>query len=164
MKIWELILYFALIPYNNKKFSIESKILGVTRDYKIDFEGVANFIENQFKNADSTSLKRWAKEYMDKIDCDSCHGSRLRQESLYFKINNQNIADLANKDISDLFEWFSTLDQYLSEKQLKIAEEIIKEINFLTKKNDSYAQFLKQCLPFKTFGKLTVFKISEPIF
>jgi len=112
----------------NEKFTIDSKTLGIKRDYKIDFEGVANFIESQYKNADSTSLKRWAKEYMDKIDCDSCHGSRLRQESLYFKINNQNIADLANKDISDLFEWFSTLDQYLSEKQLKIAEEIIKEI------------------------------------
>ena len=112
----------------NEKFTVDSKTLGIKRDYKIDFEGVANFIESQYKNADSTSLKRWAKEYMDKIDCDSCHGSRLRQESLYFKINNQNIADLANKDISDLFEWFSTLDQYLSEKQLKIAEEIIKEI------------------------------------
>jgi excinuclease ABC subunit A len=51
----------------NEKFSVESKTLGVTRDYKIDFEGVANFIENQFKTAESTSLKRWAKEYMDKV-------------------------------------------------------------------------------------------------
>jgi excinuclease ABC subunit A len=112
----------------NEKFTIDSKTLGIKRDYKIDFEGVANFIENQYKNADSTSLKRWAKDYMDKIDCDSCHGARLRQESLYFKINNQNIADLANKDIVDLFEWFNNLDKNLTEKQLKIAEEIIKEI------------------------------------
>lgn len=112
----------------NEKFTVDSQTLGIKRDYKIDFEGVANFIENQYKNADSTSLKRWAKEYMDKIDCDACHGARLRQESLYFKINNQNIAELANKDIVDLAEWFDKLDQHISEKQLKIAEEIIKEI------------------------------------
>ena len=119
----QLILYGG-----NEKFSVESKTLGVTRDYKIEFEGVANFIENQFKNADSASLTRWAKEYMDKVECDECHGSRLRQESLYFKVNGQNIAELANKDIVDLAKWFEDLKSNLSDKQLQIAEEIIKEI------------------------------------
>jgi len=112
----------------NEKFSVESKTLGVTRDYKIDFEGVANFIESQYKQAETTSLKRWAKEYMDKVTCNQCQGSRLRQESLYFKINKKNIADLANKDIVELAEWFNDLENHLSEKQLKIAEEVIKEI------------------------------------
>ncbi len=112
----------------NEKFSVESKILGVTRDYKIEFEGVANFIESQYKNTDSTSLKRWAKEYMDKVLCDECQGSRLKQESLYFKINNLNIADLAKKDIVDLAKWFEDLPNHLSEKQFQISEEIIKEI------------------------------------
>lgn len=112
----------------NEKFSVESKTLGITRDYKIDFEGVANFIENQYKAAESTSLKRWAKEYMDKIECPVCKGSRLRQESLNFKINNKNIAELANKDIVDLALWFEDLTNHLSEKQFKIAEEVIKEI------------------------------------
>ena len=119
----EMILYGG-----NEKFSVNSKTLGVKRDYKIDFEGVANFIESQYKNAESTSLKRWAKDFMDRIDCDMCHGSRLRKESLYFKINNKNIAELANKDIVDLAKWFDDLDQHLSEKQLQIAEEIVKEI------------------------------------
>ncbi|WP_100615305.1 excinuclease ABC subunit UvrA [Confluentibacter citreus] len=112
----------------NEKFSVESKTLGVTRDYKIDFEGVANFIENQYKTAESTSLKRWAKDYMDKIVCPECHGSRLKKESLYFKINNKNIAELANADIVELTNWFNDLHNHLSEKQLKISEEIIKEI------------------------------------
>ncbi|WP_100613025.1 excinuclease ABC subunit UvrA [Confluentibacter lentus] len=112
----------------NEKFSVESKTLGVTRDYKIDFEGVANFIENQYKTAESTSLKRWAKEYMDKIVCPECHGSRLKKESLYFKINNKNIAEIANADIVELTNWFNDLHHHLSEKQLKISEEIIKEI------------------------------------
>ncbi len=51
----------------NEKFDIESKALGITRSYKIDFEGVATFIQNTFDANESTSLKRWAKEYMDKI-------------------------------------------------------------------------------------------------
>lgn len=112
----------------NEKFSVESKTLGVTRDYNIDFEGVANFIENQYKTADSTSLKRWAKDYMDKVKCPECKGSRLKKESLYFKINTKNIAELANIDIVELTDWFNDLDKHLSEKQFKIAEEIIKEI------------------------------------
>jgi len=112
----------------NEKFSVNSKALGVKRVYKIDFEGVANFIDNQYKNAESTSLKRWAKDYMDKIDCPDCQGSRLRKESLYFKVAGKNIAELATKDIVDLAEWFQGLEDNLSEKQIKIAEEIIKEI------------------------------------
>ncbi|AXP82638.1 UvrABC system protein A [Mariniflexile rhizosphaerae] len=112
----------------NEKFSVESKTLGVTRDYKIDFEGVANFIENQYKTAESTSLKRWAKDYMDKVTCPDCEGSRLKKESLYFKINNKNIAELANADIVELTTWFNDLPNHLSEKQFKIAEEVLKEI------------------------------------
>jgi len=112
----------------NEKFSVDSKTLGITRNYKIDFEGVANFIENQFKTSDSTSIKRWAKEYMDKVICDECEGSRLRKESLYFKIAKQNIAELVKKDIVDLANWFQELESKLSEKQLKISQEIIKEI------------------------------------
>ncbi|CDF79666.1 excinuclease ABC subunit A [Formosa agariphila KMM 3901] len=118
-----------MILYGGKeKFSVESKTLGITRDYKIDFEGVANFIESQYENAQTTSLKRWAKDYMDKVDCGECHGTRLRKESLYFKVNGLNIAELANKDISDLSVWFKDLNTHLSSKQLQIGEEIIKEI------------------------------------
>ncbi|WP_299781737.1 excinuclease ABC subunit UvrA [uncultured Formosa sp.] len=119
-----------MILYGGKeKFSVESKTLGITRDYKIDFEGVANFIESQYENAQTTTLKRWAKEYMDKVDCEVCQGTRLRKESLYFKVNGLNIAELANKDISDLSVWFKDLNTHLSSKQVQIGEEIIKEIS-----------------------------------
>ena len=112
----------------NEEFSVQSKALGVTRDYKIDFEGVANFIESTFNNADSTSLKRWAKGYMDKISCPTCEGSRLRKESLYFKVADKSIADLAQMDIIELREWFEELDPLLSKKQLAIGSEVTKEI------------------------------------
>ena len=97
-------------------------------DYKIDFEGVATFIQNTFDAGETTSLKRWAKEYMDKIKCPECEGSRLRKESLYFKVNGKNIAELAQMDVVELAAWFENLEKDLSETQVKIASEIIKEV------------------------------------
>ncbi|WP_298486048.1 excinuclease ABC subunit UvrA [uncultured Maribacter sp.] len=117
-----------LLHGGKESFDIESKTLGVKRNYKIDYEGIANFIKNQFNNAESTSIKRWAKEYMDKIICPSCEGSRLRKESLNFKINEKNISELSNLDISDLANFFNGLEKKLDANQLIIAEEIIKEI------------------------------------
>ncbi len=112
----------------NEKFDISSKDLGITRSYKIDFEGVANFIQNTFDAAETTSLTRWTKEYMDKVPCPECNGTRLRKESLYFKVNDKNIAELANMDIVELADWFKNLEKNLSETQQKIASEIIKEV------------------------------------
>lgn len=112
----------------NEMFNVESKDLGITRNYKIDFEGVATFIQNTFDASETTSLKRWAKEYMDKIPCPECNGTRLRKESLYFKVNDKNIAELAHMDIVELAEWFANLEKNLSETQQKIASEIIKEV------------------------------------
>ncbi len=112
----------------NEKFEVSSKQLGITRSYKIDFEGVATFIQNTFEANETTSLKRWAKEYMDKIPCPECNGTRLRKESLYFKVNGKNIAELANMDVVELADWFSKLEEDLSETQKIIAAEIIKEV------------------------------------
>jgi excinuclease ABC subunit A len=119
-----------VILYGGKeKFTVNSKTLGVSRSYDINFDGIANFIENQYRHTDSSSIKRWAKNYMDKIKCPTCEGSRLKKESLFFKINQQNIADLAEFDIIDLSEWFKNLPQYLTKTQNTIAVEILKEIN-----------------------------------
>ncbi len=109
-------------------FEVDSKTLGVKRTYKIDYEGISNFIKNQFDEAASTSIKRWAKEYMDQVTCSVCEGSRLRKESLNFKINEKNIAELAHLDIAELADFFKDLQKTLKGNQLKIAEEIIKEI------------------------------------
>ncbi len=119
-----------------EKFDIENKTLGITRNYKIDFEGIATFIQNTFNNNESTSLKRWAKEFMNHIACPECEGSRLKKDSLFFKINDKNIAELAAMDIDELQKWFLSLPENLSDKQLQIAGEILKEvttrIQFLT--------------------------------
>lgn len=111
-----------------EKFEVSSKTLGVTKDYKIDFEGISNFIKNQFDESGSATIKRWAKEFMDEVKCPVCEGSRLRKESLYFKVNGKNIAELTDMDISDLANWFEELHKDLSENQKKIASEVVKEV------------------------------------
>lgn len=112
----------------NEKFSVVSKVMGITKDYKIDFEGISNFIKNQYDESGSASIKRWAKEFMDEYTCSECNGSRLRKEALYFKLDDKNIGDLAHMDISELSMWVKKLPQELSEKQNAIAVEVIKEI------------------------------------
>ncbi|HRZ31987.1 MAG TPA: excinuclease ABC subunit UvrA, partial [Flavobacterium sp.] len=110
------------------KFTVASKTLGITKEYKIEFEGISHFIKNQHDESNSASIKRWAKEFMDEIECPHCEGSRLKKEALYFKINDKNITDLSQMDISELTKWFAVLDSYLSDKQKAIAVEINKEI------------------------------------
>ena len=112
----------------NEQFSVQSKNLGVTRNYKIDFEGIVAFINSQYNDSNSSSIKRWAKEYMNHNDCSICNGSRLKKESLHFKVNEKNISELAKMDIADLTVWIADLNNHLSEKQNKIASEVIKEI------------------------------------
>ena len=111
-----------------EKFEIQSKTAGVTRNYEIDFEGIIAFIENQYKNSESTSIKRWAKGFMDEVTCSVCDGKRLKKEALHFKITDKNISDLAQMDVLELASWFQKVDKKLSEKQLTIASEILKEI------------------------------------
>jgi len=112
----------------NEKFKVTSKTVGVTRSYEIDFEGIINFIQNQYKNSESRSIKRWAKDFMDEVNCETCDSKRLKKEALYFKINKKNISELAQFDISELAKWFENIENKLSEKQLKIGSEILKEI------------------------------------
>ncbi len=113
---------------SNEKFAVESKTLGITKEYKIEFEGISNFIKTQFDEAGTTSIRRWAKEFMDEVACPVCDGSRLKKESLYFKINGKNIAEISNMDISDVTAWFNDLENHLTDKQKRIATEVIKEI------------------------------------
>ncbi|MDX6182743.1 excinuclease ABC subunit UvrA [Flavobacterium sp. Fl-77] len=117
------------------KFTVNSKDLGITRDYKIDFEGISNFIKNQYDESASTTIKRWAKDFMDEINCPVCDGSRLKKEAQFFRVNEKNITELCDMDISDLTAWFQDLNTHLSDKQLLIASEVVKEIkdrlNFL---------------------------------
>jgi len=112
-----------------ESFSVESKTLGLTRKYKIDFEGVITFIENQSKELYSARIKRWANSFMDKVNCETCGGSRLNKQSNFFKISNKTIHDLSKLDIIDLKKWFDKIESKLDKRKRIIGSEIIKEIN-----------------------------------
>ncbi|WP_299625808.1 excinuclease ABC subunit UvrA [uncultured Tenacibaculum sp.] len=118
----------VILNGGKETFKIQSKTAGVTRSYEIDFEGIISFITNQYKNSDSSSIKRWAKGFMDEVKCTKCEGKRLKKEALHFKIADKNISDLAQMDVNELANWFANIEKKLSEKQITIASEILKEI------------------------------------
>ncbi len=117
-----------LLHGGKESFSVASKTAGVTREYQIDFEGIIRFIQGQYDNNESTSIRRWASGFMDQVRCSSCNGRRLKKEALHFKIAQKNIHELSEMDITELFSWFQNIDTKLTEKQLRIANEILKEI------------------------------------
>ena len=117
-----------ILSGGKKSFTINSKDLGVKRDYEIDYMGIESFIKDQLNNNESKNLRRWALQYVDIKKCKSCDGSRLKIESRSFKINNKNIFQLSEMDLSELKSWFEKLNSKLSDKEIRISEEITKEI------------------------------------
>ncbi len=111
-----------------EKFSVNSKSLGINREYKIDYEGIENFILNQYSNNDSSKIKRWAKNYMDSKVCDCCNGSRLNKEAQNFKILNKSISEVSSMDLDELNNWFYELYDNLSDAHKIISKELINEI------------------------------------
>lgn len=111
-------------------------VLNVSMDYSggnsyhhaITYEGIVNFIVNQDTEQTSNSMRKWVQSFMLQVECPECHGSRLKQESLNFRIHDKNIAELAGMDILALGQWFSSLDSKLNARQKKIGQEVIKEI------------------------------------
>jgi excinuclease ABC subunit A len=118
----------VILKGSQEKFEIPSTTLGITRSYKIDFDGLEHYIESSYAEAATASIKRWASGYMDSYKCSDCDGSRLRKEALFFKLNDFNIADLVQMDLHDLFVWIDELPSYLNENEKIIATEILKEI------------------------------------
>lgn len=95
----------------------------------IELEGIGTLIQQQLDENPKGPIKRWANSFMNKIPCSKCNGHRLKDEALYFKIDDHNIADLAEMDFAELADFMEKLPKKLSDKEFKIGGEIIKEIN-----------------------------------
>jgi excinuclease ABC subunit A len=80
--------------------------------------------------ADSTSekIRQWAEDFMVIADCPVCEGSRLKKESMFFKVNEKNISDLSNMDIRALHEWIGAAPEAMNQRQRTISQDIIKEL------------------------------------
>lgn len=96
--------------------------------FSVNFEGIASFINNQMTEDASKNITKWAHSFMDRIACPECSGSRLKKESLYFRIDNRNISELSHMDIGQLQTFFHQIEKRLSATQNKIATEVLKEI------------------------------------
>jgi excinuclease ABC subunit A len=96
-------------------------------DWNTKFEGIINFLQKQ-REEGSEAIKKWVEDFMIVRTCPECDGARLKKESLHFKIDKRNIAELAMLDVRQLSEWFNDLENRVNEKQKLIATEILKEI------------------------------------
>lgn len=106
----------------------KNRILGTT-NYFPDYNGIIKYLEMQQEESASATEQKWAHQYSKSVICPECNGARLKKESLHFRIHDKNIAELSEMDISELYQWVNTVENYLSEKQRKIASEILKEIH-----------------------------------
>jgi len=113
---------------SDENYKIQKEYMGVTSTYTLNFEGIVNFITNQFNDSGSTSIRKWANHFMNSVKCPECKGLRLKKESLYFKIDELNISELANFDLIKLNDWVDRIEEKLDEKKKTIAHEIIREI------------------------------------
>ena len=116
----------------NEVMTIDHKAIGVTKEYKVNFEGVINFIGSQSREAKSRAIQRWADDFMENVECSSCKGARLKRESLHFKVAGQSISDVSTMSLVDFSDWAHSLETKLGQKEWTIAEEIVKELKART--------------------------------
>lgn len=96
-------------------------------DWNTKFEGIINFLEKQ-KDGSTEKIQAWVKEFTDIRICPECEGKRLKKEALHYKIDDKNIGDLANMDINTLNQWMVDLESRMTDRQLIIGKEILKEL------------------------------------
>lgn len=112
---------------STERLSIKNASLG-SSNYYSTYEGVIKYINLQQESAASATEQKWANQFVKTVTCPSCNGYRLNKEALHYLINSKHIAELSQMDISDLFNWLSTIEEFMSPKQIVIASEILKEI------------------------------------
>lgn len=97
--------------------------------HKKTFEGVVNNLERRYLETDSDCKREEISQYQSDTKCERCNGYRLKDEALCVKINKLNISEVTEKSIYDAKKWFKSLEINLNQRQLKIAQHILKEIN-----------------------------------
>lgn len=96
--------------------------------YAPTYEGLVKYIEMQQSEDAGSDANKWSGQFYSRAVCPECHGDRLNKISLYFFIDDKNIADVARMDISELYEWTVGLEDRMDQRKRLVAEEILKEI------------------------------------
>lgn len=110
------------------RLRIRAELVHTSSDYYVNFEGVVKYIQTLQENDESATMQKWTDQFSKTVVCPECEGKRLNREALHFRIDGKNIAELAAMDISELSEWLEHVEDRMSDRQRKIAPEILKEI------------------------------------
>ncbi len=115
---------------SEERVQVKNASLGNDTNYFISYEGIVHYIEMQQEMACvSVAEQKWVNQFFATVQCPECHGTRLNREALHYRIAGKNIAELSAMELGDLHAWLRDAPKAMSEKQLTIATEILKEIN-----------------------------------
>lgn len=117
-----------IINGSPERLRIPAAVARTSSDYFSDYDGLVKYIRQMLDSDMSASAQKWAEQFNRSAQCPECHGQRLKKESLHFLIAGKNIAQLADMDLGELYEWLMSLDEHLNDHQRKIAPEILKEL------------------------------------
>jgi excinuclease ABC subunit A len=122
-----------ILLYGNSEGDSSLELSEVEEDissqpYEGEFEGIIPMLKRWFGGNSSEGLREWVEQFMELKSCPGCKGARLKKESLWFKVDEKNIAELGNMNLDKLYNWFEQVEKRLSNKQNQIAKDILKEI------------------------------------
>ena len=113
---------------SHELIKVKNEYLGVTSTYNLNFDGIINFILSQDTMSNSAGIKKWAAGFMNKVECPECHGKRLKQESLHFRVAGTSIGELIDIDFIRLAQWVDEVLAKIDERRQVVAREILREI------------------------------------
>ena len=112
----------------DRRVCIKASKIHTSSDYFCLYEGISKYIHQLSESDNSAAAQRWAESFDRVCECPDCHGARLKQESLHYRLGGKNIHELAIMDLGELHDWMLHLNEHISERQQQIASEIVKEI------------------------------------
>jgi excinuclease ABC subunit A len=113
----------------NPALQVEMDDETVPQLYTGSYEGIIPMLKRWFTSPQSTDVLRgWVEKFMVLAPCGSCGGARLKKESLWFKVDKRNIAELSNLNLDNLAAWFDGLELRINDKQNVIAKDVLKEV------------------------------------
>ncbi|MGD9492886.1 MAG: excinuclease ABC subunit UvrA [Bacteroidales bacterium] len=118
----------AVLYGSNEMLHLTNDYLGVTSSYNLSFDGIINMLVNRQDDDMNPALRRWAESFMNMIPCPECGGTRLKKESLHFRIDGKNIAEVSDFEMDHLLEWVGHLPQKMEKRHAAIAVDIIREL------------------------------------